>query len=133
MSLQARLRHTLGECWIELRPRGVDEPLVLGRIANAGLQVPSVTVAQKHCVLFVHDGLWVVQDVPGSTGTYVNGGKIEGPTLLKIGVVITLGPAPPAPAVEVAPATAAGAVKVSPPPRWRRGCHRRHETWCPRR
>src|SRR6476661_7579582 len=107
MSLQARLRHTLGERWVELPPRGVDEPLVVARIANADVQVPSVTVAQKHCVLFVHDGLWVAQDVAGSTGTYVNGVQIEGPTLLKIGDVITLGPDTSAPAIEVDPAAAA--------------------------
>src|SRR5436190_3983969 len=116
MSLQARLRHTLGERWIELAPRGVDEPLVVGRIASADLQVPSVTVAQKHCVLFVHDGLWVVQDVAGSTGTYVNGAKIDGPALLKIGDVITFGPDASAPALEidVDPAAAAEGRKGQP-------------------
>src|SRR5205085_4946128 len=114
MSLQARLRHTLGERWIELPPRGVDEPLVVGRVATADVQIPSVTVAQKHCVLFVHDGLWVVQDVPGSTGTYVNGAKIDGPTLLNVGDVITLGPEASAPSMDVDPAAAAEGRKGQP-------------------
>ena len=108
MSLQARLRHTLGERWIELPERGVDQPIVVGRAGTADVQVPSVTVAQKHCVLFVHEGRWVVQEVGGgSPGTYVNGSKVDGAAFLHVGDVITLGLDGVAPALEIDPAGAA--------------------------
>ena len=107
MSLQARLRHALGERWVELPERGVDQPVVVGRAAAADLQVPSVTVGQKHCVLFVHEGRWVVQEVGGTPGTYVNGTKVAGAAFLSVGDVITLGPDGAAPAIEIDPAGAA--------------------------
>ena len=56
MSLQVRLRHTLGERLLELPDRPVDEPVVVGRSSAADVQVPSVTVSQRHCVLVVHEG-----------------------------------------------------------------------------
>ena len=49
MGLQIRVRHALGQRVIELPDRAVDRPLVVGRAANAEVQVPSVTVAPKHC------------------------------------------------------------------------------------
>jgi hypothetical protein len=105
MSLQARLRHPLGERWIELPERGVDHPLVVGRAGTADLQVPSVTVAQKHCVLFVHEGRWVVQHVAGGApGTFVNGSPIEGAAFLHVGDVISLGADATAPKIEIDPA-----------------------------
>lgn len=104
MSLQARLHHPLGERWIELLPRGVDEPLVVGRAVTADIQIPSATVGQRHCVLFVHEGRWVVQDiVGGASGTYVNGSRVQGATFLNVGDVITLGPNGGAPAIEIDP------------------------------
>lgn len=126
MSLQARLRHPLGERWIELPPRGVDEPLVVGRAVTSDIQIPSVTVGQRHCVLFVHEGQWVVQDMGGgANGTYVNGSRVQGAMFLNVGDVITLGPDGGAPAIEIDPAgalqgrrgqPAAGPISPPPPP-----------------
>ncbi len=56
MNLQVRLRHPLGDRLIELSPRGVQQPVVVGRAAGAEVQVPSVAVLPKHCLLFVHRG-----------------------------------------------------------------------------
>jgi hypothetical protein len=114
MSLQARLRHSLGERWMELPPRGVDLPLVVGRAAGCDIQVPSVTVGQRHCVLFVHEGHWIVQDVPGSSGTYVNGVKIEEAAFLNVGDAIRLGPDGAAPVLEIDPAAALAGQKGQP-------------------
>ena len=114
MSLQARLRHSLGEGWMELPPRGVDQPLVVGRAAGCDIQVPSVTVGQRHCVLFVHEGRWIVQDVGGSGGTFVNGVKVDGATFLSIGDAIRLGPDGAAPVLEIDPAGALAGGKGQP-------------------
>ena len=108
MSLQARLRHPLGERWIDLPERGVDQPVVVGRAGGADVQVPSATVGLKHCVLFVHEGQWVLQDVAeGGAGTFVNGSRVNGAAYLRVGDVITLGPDATAPSIEIDPAAAA--------------------------
>lgn len=122
MSLQVRLRHPLGEQWIELPERGVDQPIVVGRAAASDVQVPSAAVGHKHCVLFVHEGRWVVQDVaPGGAGTYVNGAKVGAAAYLSVGDAITLGADAAAPSVDIDPAGAAEgrtghpAVAIVPP------------------
>jgi hypothetical protein len=107
MSLQVRLHHTLGERLLELPDRPVDEPVVVGRSGSADVQVPSVTVASRHCVLFVHEGRWAIQGLGGASGTFVNGGKVEGPAFLLVGDVVTLGPESGAPTIEIDPIGAA--------------------------
>ena len=104
MSLQVRLRHPLGERYMELPARGVDEPVVVGRSSGCDVQVPSVTVAQRHCVLFVHEGRWAVQDGGSGAGTYLNGARIEGASFLNVGDVLSLGPDGNAATIEVDPA-----------------------------
>src|SRR5690349_10532730 len=73
MGLQVRLRHSLGEKRYALPARTADRPVTVGRSAQADMQIPSIHAAPVHCVLFVHDGKWVVQDAGGTTGTLVNG------------------------------------------------------------
>lgn len=104
MGLQVRVRHALGERLVELPDRTVENPIIVGRAAGSEVQVPSVSVAPKHCALFRHEGHWVVQDIGGTTGTYVNGEPVEQATLLQIGDVITVGTESAAPVIEVDPA-----------------------------
>lgn len=103
MSLQARLRHALGERWVALPERGVDQPLVVGHAGSADVQVPSAALGQRHCVLFVHEGRWVVQDVGGAGGIFVNGSKVDSAGFLSVGDVITLGSGDTAPSLEIDP------------------------------
>ena len=73
MGLQVRLRHPLGDRLIELEQRPAQQPVVVGRMAGADVQVPSAAVASKHAVLFVHQGR-------GKFGKFVdkNGDKYGG-------------------------------------------------------
>lgn len=107
MGLQIRVRHALGERVMELPDRTIDEPLTVGRSTIAEVQMPSVTVAPRHCVLFIHDGHWVVQDLGAGVGTLVNGRPVREATLLSIGDVITVGGANGSPTIEVDPLAAA--------------------------
>src|SRR5690349_5877198 len=107
MGLQVRVRHALGERLMELPDRTVEQPILVGRAGGCEVQVPSVSVAPKHCALFRHDGHWVVQDVGGTTGTYVNGHPVSDPAVLQIGDVISIGSEAAAPTIEVDPAAAA--------------------------
>src|SRR3954447_24964392 len=107
MGLQIRVRHALGERVIELPDRMAEEPVIVGRASNAEVSVPSVTVAPKHCVLFIHEGHWAVQDLGAGGGTYVNGEPALEARFLQIGDVITVGTDASAPTIEVDPAVAA--------------------------
>jgi hypothetical protein len=108
MALQVRLRHALGERVLELAPRTVDDPIVLGRAAEADVQVPSVNVGAKHAVVFIHEGHWVVQDTSSTYPTFVNGQQLNGPHVLHSGDVIVLGNDANAPMIEIDPEHAAG-------------------------
>lgn len=105
MGLQVRLRHALGERVLELPDRDVGHPLVVGRGAGADLQVPSVSVAPQHAVLFLHDGQWVVQGHAGIVT--LNGEPLEIAASLQTGDVVGLGAEPRAPTLEVDPIGAA--------------------------
>jgi hypothetical protein len=120
MGLQVKVRHALGERVLELPSRGAEGPLVVGRTAEADLQVPSVHVGMRHLLLFVRDGRWFVQDAPGGTGTSVNGTLLKGPQPLRGGDVLTLGTEPDPPSLEIDPASIptelpAPAVEALPP------------------
>src|SRR3954470_140558 len=111
MRLQVRIRHSLGESLVELPARGVDHPVVIGRSASADLQIPSVHVGTEHLALFIHEGRWVVQVGPDSTGAYVDGKPLTEPKMLHGGEVLRLGPDGKAAKIVIDPAgdLAAGA------------------------
>jgi pSer/pThr/pTyr-binding forkhead associated (FHA) protein len=110
MSLQVRLRHAMGERVYDIAARGADQPLIIGRGAEAGLQVPSMTVAPRHCVLFVTDGQWIVQEWTAG-GTRLNGTLLEKPTPLRVGDVLSIGMESNAATLEIEPGAAAAGRK----------------------
>jgi len=89
--MRVRLTHPLGTAEFDLSDRTIDDPVVIGRAAEADLKVPSINVARQHAVLFVHEGEWVVQDAGSKDGTYVNGVRLDGPARLGVGSKISLG------------------------------------------
>lgn len=105
MGLLVRLKHALGERVLDLPERQADDPLVVGRAGDADIKIPSVNVAPRHLVLFVHEGSWVVQDGPGSTGTRVNGVPLTGAQALRGGDVLTLGTETNAPTLQIDPSS----------------------------
>jgi len=103
MSLQVRLTHSLGERLIELEAQGADRPAIVGRAAEAHVPVPSASIGKQHCLFFVHEGRWVVQDGGSQAGTYLNGERISDPSFLNTGDVVALGPGSTAPTVLIDP------------------------------
>lgn len=101
MGLIVRLRHPLGERVLELPERGVDNPVVVGRSGGADIQIPSINVGQRHLVLFRHEGRWVAQNGPDSTGTTLNGSPMPGVCVLHAGDVMVMGAGADAPTIEV--------------------------------
>ena len=103
MRLQLRVRHALGARMVEIEPRGPERPIVIGRTAEADVQVPIGTVAPAHCVMYIEQDQWVVQDNGSSGGTYVNGQAISGPVFVDFGDVVSLGASESAPTIEIDP------------------------------
>ena len=106
MGIQVRFRHSMGDRLLEIPARSADRPFVLGRGSESDLVLPAISVALRQCVLFVYEGQWAVQEwTPG--GTQLNGRPIEGPTLLSIGDVLTIGSEASAATLEIHPGGAA--------------------------
>jgi hypothetical protein len=117
MGLTVRVSHPLGESVVQLEPRASDRPVVIGRLGQADVQIPLASVSRRHCLMFVHEGRWVVKDGGSRGGTFVNGRRIVKPTFVNAGDRIVLGEEadaaviaiePEAPAAVVEPPEAAG-------------------------
>src|SRR5258706_3000893 len=103
MGLQLRLTDSLGERLIELEARPAERANVVGRAADAEVEVPSSGISKRHCLLFVHEGRWVVRDAGSSEGTFVNGKRLTGAAFVETSDKITLGTGSNPPALEVDP------------------------------
>lgn len=73
---------------VEIRLTG--RPVSMGRSPEADHQLPSKAASRIHAQVFQRENAWFVEDLGSSNGTLLNGSKIEGPTALKPGDVITL-------------------------------------------
>jgi hypothetical protein len=67
----------------------VTDKIVLGREGDVVIADPEIS--RRHCVIRVVDGSLVIDDLQSLNGTWVNGKRIELPTLLAPGDVIALG------------------------------------------
>jgi two-component system NtrC family sensor kinase len=67
-----------------------NEPQQIGR-SSESLPLTDTTISRRHSELTPDDGRWYVNDLASSNGTYVNGQRIAGPTLLQNGDLIRAG------------------------------------------
>ncbi|MBA4030615.1 MAG: stage II sporulation protein E [Planctomyces sp.] len=65
---------------------------VLGRHPECSIQINSNMVSRKHARVFAQEDAFVIEDLGSGNGTFVNGKKLEGPSKLKDGDRIKLGP-----------------------------------------
>jgi pSer/pThr/pTyr-binding forkhead associated (FHA) protein len=68
----------------------VTASLVMGR-ENADLSLPDLEVSRRHALIRRVVGGIEIQDLGSSNGTYVNGKRIEEPTMLVRGDLIQVG------------------------------------------
>ena len=64
----------------------------LGRLPDCDIQIDSNMVSRKHARVFPKNGKFYIEDLNSGNGSFVNGQKIEGPTLLKPNDRIKFGP-----------------------------------------
>ena len=115
MGLQLRIRHALGIRTVEIPGRGGDNPVRIGRDATCDVPIPSGQVGAVHCLLYMHEGQWIV----ASAGPVVllNGQKITEPQFIDCGDKVSLGTGHSATVIEIDPVGAARhAATTAPPP-----------------
>lgn len=70
-------------------PKG---PFAIGRGDECQLRPKSDAISRKHCELVVGDEQAIVRDLDSKNGTYVNGDKVQGDRVLKLGDHLKVGP-----------------------------------------
>ena len=65
----------------------------LGRHTACQIRVESAEVAAQHAQILNQDGRWLIRDVAGSGGSYVNGEPVSDTRDLHAGDEIQVGPA----------------------------------------
>jgi hypothetical protein len=63
----------------------------LGRHDDCIIRIKSSQVSRRHCELIEADGKLTVRDLGSSNGTFVNGKRVLGQQLLKVGDELTVG------------------------------------------
>lgn len=66
-------------------------PTVVGRGRNAGLTLPHPLVSRQHCEIYEDEGKLVVNDLGSLNGTFVGDQRINEPTYLMPGDLLTVG------------------------------------------
>ncbi len=92
MGLRIKVRYLSTETVLEFESRRRDRPVVVGRGERADVRIPLEVLSRRHCLLFEHEGQWLVRDAASRAGTFVNGQKVAVRVQLKPGDVIRLGP-----------------------------------------
>lgn len=63
----------------------------IGRHDNCQIRIRSTQVSRRHCEVYEAAGKLIVRDLGSSNGTFVNGKKVDGQQVLKVGDVLTVG------------------------------------------
>ena len=67
------------------------DQLIIGRDAASGVAISDAEVSRKHARMNFQGGKYVIEDLGSTNGTFVNGQRLSGATVLKSGDVVSLG------------------------------------------
>ena len=68
-----------------------DIPITIGRAEDSTLVITDDFASARHARLVPRDGQWLVEDLGSTNGTYLDRGKVSGPTPVPLGVPIRIG------------------------------------------
>jgi hypothetical protein len=68
-----------------------DIPITIGRAEDSTLVITDDFASARHARLVPRDGSWFVEDLGSTNGTYLDRGKVSGPTPVPVGVPIRIG------------------------------------------
>jgi hypothetical protein len=67
------------------------DEMFIGREANNDITINDPEVSRRHARLYVQGGNMILEDLGSTNGTSVNGQRLTGPYVLRVGEIITLG------------------------------------------
>ncbi len=68
-----------------------DQPVLIGRANDSTLVLTDDYVSTRHARISRQDGLWIVEDLGSTNGTYLGQHKLEGPVPIQPGVPLRIG------------------------------------------
>jgi hypothetical protein len=68
-----------------------EAPITIGRAEDSTLIITDDFASARHARLVPRDGQWFVEDLGSTNGTYLDRGKVSGPTPVPLGVPIRIG------------------------------------------
>jgi pSer/pThr/pTyr-binding forkhead associated (FHA) protein len=66
-------------------------PVLIGRANDSTLVLEDDYASTRHARISLQDGMWVVEDLGSTNGTYVGQRKVDGPVALELGVPVRIG------------------------------------------
>lgn len=66
-------------------------PILIGRADDSTLVLTDDYASTRHARISLQDGVWFVEDLGSTNGTYLGQHKLTGPTPLEVGVPIRIG------------------------------------------
>ena len=68
-----------------------DRELIIGRDPSSGFSISDIQVSNHHCRVFVKNGIFMLEDLESTNGTYLNRKRIKHEMPLNYGDRIVLG------------------------------------------
>jgi hypothetical protein len=66
-------------------------PVLIGRANDSTLVLEDDYASTRHARISLQDGMWVVEDLGSTNGTYLGQRKVDGPVQLEVGVPLRIG------------------------------------------
>jgi hypothetical protein len=66
-------------------------PVLIGRANDSTLVLTDDYASTRHARISLQDGMWVVEDLGSTNGTYLGQRKLDGPVPMEIGVPLRIG------------------------------------------
>ena len=66
-------------------------PITIGRAADSTIVLDDDYASSHHARVYPRDGMWLVEDLGSTNGTYLDRRKVDGPTPVQIGIPIRIG------------------------------------------
>jgi pSer/pThr/pTyr-binding forkhead associated (FHA) protein len=66
-------------------------PVLIGRANDSTLVLTDDYASTRHARISLQDGMWVVEDLGSTNGTYLGSRKLDGPVPMEMGVPLRIG------------------------------------------
>ncbi|HEU5267505.1 MAG TPA: FHA domain-containing protein [Jatrophihabitans sp.] len=66
-------------------------PVLIGRANDSTLVLEDDFASTRHARISLQDGMWVVEDLGSTNGTYLGQRKVDGPMPMEVGVPLRIG------------------------------------------